>query len=299
MKKKTLAYMLSVAMALTVWAAPAQVLADTAGTEEGPSNVGSESDMAVEEESTATEDTEEQEIKKMKLTCVMKSTTSVKVSWKKVSGADGYRIYRKTGNDGDTKRIKTFGSSKTNFTNKGLKSGKNHFYTIEAYEKDTEGNKVVTGASDTVKVFTPKKLTQSTKGFKNTNAGKIISVAKTKLGCAYVSGGSGPNVFDCSGFVYWVYKKAGVAGAAVKRTSAAGLYSSLKKHAVSRSLSKAQPGDIVLFGSGGGIRHAAIYYGNDKLIHASTGSTGVCITGTSWSGGQSGVVAILRLPNLR
>lgn len=42
------------------------------------------------------------------------------------------------------------------------------------------------------------------------SAEKIIKVAKSKLGCPYVSGAAGPNRFDCSGFVAYCMKRAGV-----------------------------------------------------------------------------------------
>mgnify|MGYP000918436026 FL=1 len=37
---------------------------------------------------------------------------------------------------------------------------------------------------------------------------KVISFAQTKLGSPYVWGATGPNTFDCSGFVGYVFKKA-------------------------------------------------------------------------------------------
>ena len=39
---------------------------------------------------------------------------------------------------------------------------------------------------------------------------RFIRIARSKLGCRYVRGGKGPNVFDCSGFVYWCINKAGI-----------------------------------------------------------------------------------------
>ena len=38
----------------------------------------------------------------------------------------------------------------------------------------------------------------------------IIAFAKTKLGCAYRSGGTGPNSFDCSGFMYYTFDHFGI-----------------------------------------------------------------------------------------
>ena len=42
---------------------------------------------------------------------------------------------------------------------------------------------------------------------KNSVRDKIIDYAERKLGAKYVWGATGPNTFDCSGFVQYVYKK--------------------------------------------------------------------------------------------
>lgn len=63
-----------------------------------------------------------------------KSSTSVKLTWKKVSGASGYRIYRKTSLKGDYEMIKEITSGSTlSFTDKNIKSGKGYYYTIRAF----------------------------------------------------------------------------------------------------------------------------------------------------------------------
>jgi len=228
-----------------------------------------------------------------------KSRIALQIKWSRVAGATGYVIYRYNSNTGKYRAIKRTGRRTTGFVNSNLASGTTYAYKVRAYR--TSGGVTARTDSAVKKLRTPKKLTRQTPGFSKTNAGKLISVCRSRLGCAYVSGASGPRAFDCSGYVYWVYKKANVSSKRVPRTSAQGLYSSLKKYCIGRSLSNAQPGDIILFSSGGsryGIRHAAIYYGNNKLIHASNPSTGVCITGTGWSGGQAGVAVIIRLPNM-
>lgn len=38
----------------------------------------------------------------------------------------------------------------------------------------------------------------------------IIAFAKTKLGCTYKAGGTGPRSFDCSGFMYYVFDHFGI-----------------------------------------------------------------------------------------
>ena len=42
---------------------------------------------------------------------------------------------------------------------------------------------------------------------KNSVRDKIIDYAQSKLGAKYVWGATGPNTFDCSGFVQYVYKR--------------------------------------------------------------------------------------------
>ena len=225
------------------------------------------------------------------------STTGVSIKWSKVDGANGYELYRASGNS-DFKHIKTI-KHKTKATLYGLSKGTKYTYKVKAYRRGNDYSAETFSAEKVVK--TPSRITRGMSGFSKTNAGKLISVCRSKLGCPYQLGAAGPWRFDCSGYVYWTYKKSGVSSVKVPRTSAQGLYSSLRNYYIGTNLSKAQPGDIILFSNGGsksGIRHAAIYYGNGQLIHASNPSTGVCITGVGWSGGQSSVAAIIRLPHM-
>lgn len=94
------------------------------------------------------------------------------------------------------------------------------------------------------------------KGNKDTN--KIVSTAKSKLGCPYVYGAAGPDTFDCSGLVYWVYGQQGIS---VPRSTTGYLgYVGSNKEV---SWDEIRPGDIVWTNS-----HAGIYIGNDQYIHA-------------------------------
>lgn len=92
----------------------------------------------------------------------------------------------------------------------------------------------------------------------NTN---IVNVAKKYLGTRYVFGGASPKGFDCSGYIYYVYKQA---GKSVSRTSAAGYYSAATK------VSTPKVGDLVFFSNTykKGISHVGIYIGNGQMIHA-------------------------------
>lgn len=59
---------------------------------------------------------------------------SISLTWKKVSGASGYEIYRSTKKSGTYKLIKTISSgSKTSYTNKKLTTGTTYYYKIRVY----------------------------------------------------------------------------------------------------------------------------------------------------------------------
>ncbi|TWT02449.1 LysM peptidoglycan-binding domain-containing protein [Planomicrobium sp. CPCC 101079] len=89
----------------------------------------------------------------------------------------------------------------------------------------------------------------------------IISTATSLQGIPYVWGGSTTRGFDCSGYIYYVYNKAGIS---VPRTNTTGL------DARSYDVSKPQVGDLVFFKNTyrQGISHVGIYMGNNKFIHA-------------------------------
>lgn len=87
---------------------------------------------------------------------------------------------------------------------------------------------------------------------------KIVSIAESKKGCAYVYGAEGPNTFDCSGFVKWVYKQAGIS--LPRTTYDYEVYIGTKNEV---SWEEAQPGDIVWNRD-----HMGIYLGDNQYIHA-------------------------------
>lgn len=67
----------------------------------------------------------------------------VKLSWKKVSGADGYQVYRSTSKKGEYAAVGTLGPKKLSFTDKNLKSGTTYYYKICAYSKNPDGKLVL------------------------------------------------------------------------------------------------------------------------------------------------------------
>ena len=100
----------------------------------------------------------------------------------------------------------------------------------------------------------------------------IIAFSKTKLGCKYKYAGSGPDVFDCSGFVMFVYGHFGVEMP----------HGSSSQYLLGRKVKRQdiRPGDLLFFNRSKGIGHAAMVTSVDSLgrvtfIHASTYRTGV------------------------
>lgn len=113
----------------------------------------------------------------------------------------------------------------------------------------------------------------------NSAAGdQIVSFARQYLGYRYVYGGTTPSTgFDCSGFIYYIYKSCGYS---ISRSLSAQANTGT---AVSKS--ELQAGDIVFFNntSSGALGHVGIYIGNGTMIHAANSKRGV-VTDTINSG---------------
>jgi cell wall-associated NlpC family hydrolase len=99
---------------------------------------------------------------------------------------------------------------------------------------------------------------------------KVLAEATKHLGKKYVFGASGPNTFDCSGFVAYVFDHALGIGLT---HSAAGMASGVTKV----SPSDRAPGDLIFFQGTykSGVSHVGIYVGGGRMIHASSSGRGV------------------------
>lgn len=121
-----------------------------------------------------------------KITGVKKSYTSVKISWKKVGGASGYRIYRSSSPNGKYKKIATIRkSSAKSYTNSKLSSGKTYYYKVKAYRKS--GKKTYFGAASSAQKATTKKLAGNWRyvnGYKlfYDNKGKLVKDVSSIIG---------------------------------------------------------------------------------------------------------------------
>ena len=108
---------------------------------------------------------------------------------------------------------------------------------------------------------------------KNNVRDKIIDYAESKLGATYVWGATGPNVFDCSGFVRFVFQNA--ADISLPRVSSD--QATYKPRISSMNMKK---GDLVFFETTGRgrISHVGIYMGDSQFIHASSGGKRVMVS---------------------
>ena len=86
---------------------------------------------------------------------------------------------------------------------------------------------------------------------------RVVEVAREQLGKPYVYGTQGPNTFDCSGLIYWVYKKV---GHPISRLTAY-LLSKIGRP-VHGPLKR---GDIIVVDGG---HHVVLYVGGGMVIHA-------------------------------
>lgn len=133
------------------------------------------------------------------------------------------------------------------------------------------GQKItLNGATTTEKVSNSKPPVATT----NSVYANVLATAQGLKGVPYVWGGQTTSGFDCSGFIHYVYNKAGVS---MSRTNSIGYYSR------SFFIDTPQPGDLVFFKNTyqAGISHLGVYLGNGNFIHA--GSNGIAINNVNES----------------
>ena len=122
---------------------------------------------------------------------------------------------------------------------------------------------------------TPKptaKATNPPSGSYGTGVEGLIAAAESRLGCPYVRGAKGPNSFDCSGFVYWCLKQAGVKQSYMTSVR----WRTCSKYTRITDMGELKRGDILVFsGKSSSTGHVGIYMGGGKMIDA--GSSAGCV----------------------
>ena len=165
-----------------------------------------------------------------------------------------------------------------------------NYYTVEA---NIDVNKV--GNYPVNVIALDKNGNSSEKEFtviveKNNVAARAVNLAYSFLGKPYVLGTNGPETFDCSGLVQYVYAQVGIR---VSRSSNTQLYDG-----IGVSYSNILPGDIISWGyTSDRATHSGIYVGNGKMIHAANPAQGVILSDVvSWDNGSAeNVIAVRRV----
>lgn len=93
---------------------------------------------------------------------------------------------------------------------------------------------------------------------------EIVESAYAQLGSPYVWGATGPDAFDCSGLITYVYGNSGIY---LPRTSSSQYYAG-----TNISMEELMEGDLVFFDTYGSLSHVGIYIGGGEFIHAGTDS---------------------------
>ena len=101
----------------------------------------------------------------------------------------------------------------------------------------------------------------------DSEADRVVRIAKAQSGDPWAMGNVGPHSFDCSGLVYYSFKKAGllkrIGG---QRRSARGYWAWFRERGRT-SRTKARRGDLVIWGNG---QHIGIYLGRGRAVSALT-----------------------------
>jgi len=92
---------------------------------------------------------------------------------------------------------------------------------------------------------------------KRTLGERAAKIALREVGVPYRWGGSSPSGFDCSGLVYWTYKRLGIS---LPHSS----YALASRGRPIRS-SRLRPGDLLFFW---GYGHVGLYIGHGRMVHA-------------------------------
>jgi cell wall-associated NlpC family hydrolase len=107
-----------------------------------------------------------------------------------------------------------------------------------------------------------------------TEAERVVSIARSQLGDNYAFAAIGPNRFDCSGLVWFVFREAGLRERiGDQRRTVAGYYKYFNKRGKA-DRSNPRVGDLVVWGRN---KHIGIYIGDGMAISTLINPHGVKI----------------------
>jgi cell wall-associated NlpC family hydrolase len=148
------------------------------------------------------------------------------------------------------------------------------------------------GAASPASAHEPKNYVEAREHVKD----RLIS----QLGAPYRYGSESPrNGFDCSGLVYWAFKKHG--GDDLERSSSAMWAQRTDKGFKRiRSMENLEIGDLLFYNtSGSGVSHVSTYIGRGKMIHAGSGRGNVSKDPVDYPYYKQRFIGAMRIPALR
>ncbi|TMR37374.1 NlpC/P60 family protein [Nonomuraea zeae] len=112
--------------------------------------------------------------------------------------------------------------------------------------------------------FTPVRPGRSPASLSEDRIRTVLTATASKLGAPYVWGAEGPDTFDCSGLIQWAFGRAGIRLPRVTHQQFAS--------GPQVPFAEMRPGDLIFWRldptNPGYISHAAIYWGDGKMIQA-------------------------------
>lgn len=154
--------------------------------------------------------------------------------------------------------------SKWNVAKTALDSANKLWYKV--------GNHEWIQAENTTELLTKVKSSKKNKAVSQapSKASAVVALAKSELGKPYIMGATGPNAFDCSGLVQFVFKNA--VGINLPRTTQTQV-------TVGKTvpMNKLKAGDLLFWGKTISPYHVAIYIGNNKYINSATPAQGTIV----------------------
>lgn len=187
--------------------------------------------------------------------------TQVNLKWNKSAKAEGYEIYK------GGSLVKKVDANTTSWSDSGVSKDQEYTYKVRPY-MTVNGKTVVGSFSNT---FTKTVVYVSNFSAGSGNLGGVTQYTGTR----YVSGGTTPNGWDCSGFTQWALQN--YYGVSIPRTSASQSYGGSSVSMSDRS--SWQPGDILAYSSGGRVTHVALYIGDGQIMHALNPNYGTVVQG--------------------
>lgn len=112
-----------------------------------------------------------------------------------------------------------------------------------------------------------------------TRVDDVLTAARRELGEPYIFGDEGPDSFDCSGLMQWVFGQVGIGLPRLAREQ--------QRFATKIDNARRLPGDLIFWGDPA--THVALYLGDDKMISAPGRGQYVHLVGVP-SGGTYGRV---------